>query len=136
MNFKLPLAGPVLGVGVDITEIDRIRNLVERQRERFVARVFTETEQEYCARFREPYKHYAARFAAKEAVSKAFSTGIGECLSWTSVAIAKGERDEPLVELDEKGKALLAYLGGSRVAVSLSHTEETAIAFAVIVGKL
>ncbi len=136
MDFELPLAGPVLGIGVDVTDVVRIRDIVARQRERFIQRVFTEAEQAYCARFKQPHKHYAARFAAKEAVAKAFSTGIGEYLDWTSISVVKGERDEPLVVLDGKGQALLDRLGGARVAISLSHTEETAIAFAVVLGKI
>tara|TARA_B110000037_G_scaffold207555_1_gene254658 strand:- start:611 stop:1021 length:411 start_codon:yes stop_codon:yes gene_type:complete len=136
MKFNLPLAGPVIGIGVDIADIARIRDIIGRQKERFVQRVYTAAEQEYCERHRDPYKHYAARFAAKEAVSKAFSTGIGEYLNWTSISVVKGERGEPLVELDEKGRALLEQVGGSRVALSLSHSEETAIAFAAILGKV
>jgi len=133
--ISLPFNGPILGIGVDIVDIARIREIYDRQGERFLARVFTETEQNYCLRMKFPHKHLAARFAAKEAVSKAFSTGIGDFLNWTSISVVSGSRGEPSIVLDEKGQALLERVGGSAVAISLSHTDDTAIAFATIVGK-
>ena len=132
--ISLPFKGPVLGIGVDIVSVSRIRDLLERQGDRFVERVYTETEREYCTKFRDPAERFAARFAAKEAVAKAFSSGIGEQLNWKSVGIVSGERGQPEVHLDEKGKALLRQVGGENVAISLSHTEESAIAFAAILG--
>lgn len=132
--ISLPFKGPVLGIGVDIVSVSRIRDLLERQGERFVDRVYTEAEREYCSKFRDPAERYAARFAAKEAVAKAFSSGIGEQLNWKSVGIVSGERGQPEVKLDAMGKALLLQVGGENVAISLSHTEETAIAFAAILA--
>jgi holo-[acyl-carrier protein] synthase len=82
-----------------------------------------------------PVPHLAARFAAKEAVSKCFTTGIGSALGWKSIEVLKGEREEPLIQLDEKGNELLKELGGSEVLVSLSHTENYGLAFAVIVAS-
>jgi holo-[acyl-carrier protein] synthase len=79
--------------------------------------------------------HLAARFAAKEAVSKAFTTGIGAELGWRSVSIYHGSRHEPLVRLDEKGQALLARVGATHVLVSLSHTVTVAMAVAALVRQ-
>lgn len=132
--ISLPFKGPVIGIGVDIVSVSRIRELVERQGERFLTRVYTESELAYCAKFRDPGERYAARFAAKEAVAKAFTTGIGEHLGWTSIGIVSGERGQPEVVLDEKGKRLLEQVGGTHVAISLSHTEDSAIAFAAVIG--
>ncbi len=132
--IDLPFKGPVLGVGVDIVSVSRIRDLIERQGERFLQRVYTPAELEYCSKFRDPSERYAARFAAKEAVAKAFTTGIGEHLNWTSVGVVSGERGQPTIELDELGKVLLYQVGGNHVAISLSHTADTAIAFACIIG--
>ncbi len=132
--INLPFKGPVLGVGVDIVSVSRIRDLVERQGDRFLQRVYTPTELEYCAKFKDPSERYAARFAAKEAVAKAFTTGIGEHLNWTSVGVVSGERGQPEIELDELGKVLLYQVGGNHVAISLSHTDDTAIAFAAVIG--
>ena len=133
-TVSLAFRGPVIGIGVDMVSVTRIRELLERQGERFLDRVFTPVEREYCSKFRDPSERYAARFAAKEAVAKAFSTGIGERLNWSSIGIKSGGRGQPEVELDELGESLLREVGGSHVAVSLSHTGETAIAFAAIIG--
>ena len=132
--INLPFKGPVIGIGVDIVSVSRIRDLIERQGDRFLERVYTPAERQYCAKFKDPSERYAVRFAAKEAVAKAFSTGIGEHLNWKSVGIVSGKRGQPEVELDALGKALLSEVGGTHVAVSLSHTEETAIAFATIMA--
>lgn len=135
MNFTLPEGGIVRGVGTDIIECSRIARVLERQGERFLNRVFTEGERAYCLRMKNPVPHLAARFAAKEAVSKCFTTGIGESLGWKSVEIVKGEREEPLVRLDAQGLAMLEQLGANDVLVSLSHTENYGLAFAVIVSQ-
>jgi len=126
--------GPVLGIGVDIVSVDRIRGVLERQGERFLKRTFTASEIAYCSRYTDPCERYAVRFAAKDAVSKAFTVGIGEYLDWKSVGVTPGERGEPIVDLDSKGERLLARLGGRGVAVSLSHSRESAIAFAAVLG--
>ena len=132
--IDLPFKGPVLGIGVDIVSVSRIRDLIERQGDRFLERVYTEEERQYCSKYRDPSERYAARFAAKEAVAKAFTTGIGEHLDWKSISVLPGDRGQPLVSLDEKGKVLLYQVGGNYVSISLSHTDETAIAFATILG--
>ncbi|MFL3658662.1 MAG: holo-ACP synthase [Opitutales bacterium] len=135
VDFALPTAGPLLGVGVDIVDIDRIRIMRERQGDRFIQRVYTQVEQDYCLRMKFPDKHLAARFAAKEAVSKAFSTGIGDPFNWTSISVVLGGRGQPEIKLDEKCARFMESLGAARVAISLSHTEESAIAFAVLIGR-
>lgn len=75
--IDLPPGGILLGLGCDLIEVERIRGVMERQGERFLNRVFTAEERAYCDGMKHPHKHYAARFAAKEAVSKCFTTGIG-----------------------------------------------------------
>jgi holo-[acyl-carrier protein] synthase len=125
----------LVGLGADLIEVERVRGVLERQGKRFLERVFTEEERTYCSGMTFPHKHYAARFAAKEAVSKCFTTGIGAELGWKSVSIYHGERNEPLVRLDEKGSALLAAVGATDVLVTLSHTETHALAVAVIVDR-
>lgn len=123
----------MLGLGTDVIEIERVRGVRERQGERFLERVFTEEERTYCLGMKSPDKHLAARFAAKEAVAKAFTTGIGAELGWTSVSVYHGARHEPLVRLDDKGAALLKHFGGTHILLSLSHSDTVAIAFAAIV---
>jgi holo-[acyl-carrier protein] synthase len=113
--------------------VARVRGVVERHGDRFLQRVFTDEERAYCFGRAHPFPHLAARFAAKEAVSKCFTTGIGAELGWKSASIHHGERQEPLVRLDGKGEALLRQLGATGVIVSLSHTETVAMAVAALV---
>jgi holo-[acyl-carrier protein] synthase len=132
MNIPLP-PGVLAGLGCDLIEVQRIRDVLDRHGDRFLDRVFTAEERAYCFGRAHPHKHLAARWAAKEAVSKCFTTGIGAELGWKSVSIYHGSRREPLVRLDEKGAALLRHIGASHVLVSLSHTETAAMAVAAIV---
>ena len=134
MNFTLPEGGIIKGVGTDIIECSRIAKVLERQGERFLEKVFTEGERDYCLRMKNPVPYLAVRFAAKEAVSKCFTTGIGDLLGWHSIEVVKGEREEPLIRLDEGGLALQRQLGANDVLVSLSHTANYGLAFAVLVS--
>lgn len=134
MNIVLPEGGVIRGVGTDLIECERIARVLERQRDRFLKRVFTEGEREYSMKMKNPVPHLAARFAAKEAVSKCFTTGIGESLGWKSIEVVKGEREQPIIQLDEQGLALLKQVGANDVLVSLAHTENYGLAYAVIVG--
>lgn len=133
MSLELPPGGILVGLGTDIIEVDRVRGVIDRQGERFLQRVFTEEERTYCQGMSHPHKHYAARFAAKEAVSKCFSTGIGRELGWRSVSIYHGPRHQPLVRLDAQAEALMKQVGATHVHVSLSHTDTVAMAVAALV---
>jgi holo-[acyl-carrier protein] synthase len=133
MNLQLPPGGILLGLGADIIEIDRIRSVMLRQGDRFIDRILTAEERTYCLAMAHPHKHIAARFAAKEAVSKCFTTGICGELGWKSVSVYHGARHEPLVRLDEKGEVLLARVGATQVLLTLSHTENYAMAVAALV---
>ena len=133
MNFQLPPGGLLIGLGADLIEVERIRGVLERHGERFLDRILTDEEKVYCASMGAPHKHIAARFAAKEAVSKCFTTGIGAEFGWKSVSVYHGARHEPLARLDEKGTALLARVGATHVLLTLSHTETHALAVAALV---
>ena len=133
MNLGLYKGGVLVGLGADVIEVERIRGVIERQGERFLARVFTDEEREYCFKMAHPHKHLAARFAAKEAVSKCFTTGIGAELGWRSVSVYHGPRNQPLVRLDEKGLILLKEAGASEILLTLSHTETVAMAVAALI---
>ncbi len=131
--IALPPGGILIGLGSDLVDVARVAGVRERQGERFLSRVFTAEERAYCDGMKYPDKHYAARFAAKEAVSKAFTTGIGAELGWKSISVYHGSRHEPLVRLDEKGEALLKQVGGTHVLLTLSHTDTAAMAVAAVV---
>ena len=113
--------------GVDLIDIERIREAIERHGERFVARIFTEAEQRDCGG---RISSLAARFAAKEAVSKALGCGIGD-VSWLDIEIRSDENKAPYLVLYGEGERLAKQLGLSNWSVSLSHTESQAIAFVV-----
>ena len=135
MNITLPPGGILLGLGCDLIEVERIRGVIERHGERFLQRIFTAEERDYCFSVKYPHRHLAARWAAKEAVSKAFTTGVGPYLDWTSVSVYHGERQQPLVRLDAKGEALLRQVGATQVCLSLSHIDAYAMAVAALVGQ-
>jgi len=133
MPLELPPGGLLLGIGCDVIEVARVRGVLERQGERFMRRVFTDEERTYCLDRVHPYNHFAARFAAKEAISKCFTTGIGASFGWKSASIYHGGRQEPLVRLDEKGEQLLREVGATHILVSLSHTDTVAMAVAGLI---
>ena len=133
MSIVLPPGGILIGLGCDLIETERIYSVLKRHGDRFLKRIFTEEEQAYCNSLKHPHKHYAARWAAKEAVSKCFTTGIGEHLDWTSVSVYHGSRREPLVRLDAKGTALLKAVGATDVWLTLSQIDTHAMAVAALV---
>ena len=123
----------ILGTGIDIIEVARIASSYEKFGERFVNRILLPNEIAYCLAHKNPAPFLAARFAAKEAVSKCFTTGIGAEFGWKSASVYHGERHQPLVHLDEKGQALLASVGATHVILTLSHTDTVAMAVAALV---
>ncbi|MDO8752454.1 MAG: holo-ACP synthase [Anaerolineales bacterium] len=120
-----------LATGVDLIEIARIRDALERHGERFIARVFTEAEQRDCGG---RVSSLAARFAAKEAAAKALGCGIG-IVSWLEIEIRSGENQAPYLILHGEGEKMAKQLGLSNWSLSLSHTEAQALAFVVAVGE-
>lgn len=138
MSYGIPPLPPVsgiLGVGFDQVDLERIKDVVERQKERFLERVYTSEELAYCLSHRNPIPSLAARFAAKEAISKCFGTGIGGEFGWHSASIGKDGQGQPIVTLDPQGAALLSRRGGSTVLVSLSHSRTLAGAIALLVAS-
>jgi holo-[acyl-carrier protein] synthase len=114
-------------VGVDIVEIARIERAINRWGERFVNRVYTEAEQEFC---RGRISELAARFAAKEAVMKALGTGRRE-IGWREIEILPNRRGQPLIYLHDRARSRAEELGVLELDISLSHSRELAIASVV-----
>ncbi|MCH7761670.1 holo-ACP synthase [candidate division TA06 bacterium] len=116
-------------VGVDLVEIPRIRETIERWDGRFLKRVFTPREIEFCEGRRNKYQSYAARFAAKEAILKAIGTGMYGGVRWKDMEILDDERSQPQVFLEGLVKELV---GRRKVLLSLSHTGSSALAFVLL----
>jgi holo-[acyl-carrier protein] synthase len=122
----------ILGTGVDIIEVARIRGSLEKFGERFIQRILRPDEIAYCQSHRDPGPFLAARFAAKEAVSKAFGTGIGAPLGWLDIEVKRKESGEPYVVLHGKGQPLFANRGATALHLTLSHTAVYAAAVAIL----
>jgi holo-[acyl-carrier protein] synthase len=124
----------ILGVGIDIIEVSRIEGSYARFGDRFLERVLHQNEIRYCLSHKAPGPFLAARFAAKEAISKAFGTGIGALLGWQDMEVGRKESGEPFVILHQKGTELMAARSASAVRISLSHTQNYATAVAILEG--
>ena len=122
----------VLGIGVDLVECVRIEHSLERFGERFLHRVFTEGEIAYSQSMKFPARHLAARFAAKEAFSKAFGTGIGKAMGWKDIDVHKKPSGEPFVVLDGGARQLATDRGVAKAWITLSHTDNHAMAVIVL----
>src|ERR1700738_3615415 len=124
----------VLGIGVDLIECARIQHSLDRFGERFLHRVFTDSEIEYSMSMKFPARHLAARFAGKEAVSKAFGTGIGKAMGWRNIDIQKKPSGEPFLVFSGPAEAFAAERGVISAFITLSHTENYAVACTVLEG--
>jgi len=122
----------VVGVGVDLVETARIDRSLGKFGERFLHRVFTAGEIEYCQSMKFPARHFAARFAAKEAVSKAFGTGIGKAMGWRDIDVHRRASGQPFVILERGAKQLAADRGIANVWITLTHSDQHAIAMIVL----
>ncbi len=119
---------------MDIVETKRIAESMERFGDRFLNRVFLEGEIAYAKSMKFPQLHLAARFAAKEAVSKAFGTGIGHQMGWKDLEIVRQPSGAPRLQLHGKAAAYAKVRGVQEIHVSLSHTADYGAASVVIVG--
>lgn len=122
----------VIGIGVDIVENARIEHSLERFGERFLHRIFTAGEIEYCQSMKYPARHFAARFAAKEALSKAFGTGIGGAMGWKDVEVRRKPSGEPFLVFTGGAEKLGDERSLTRAWLSLSHTDNHAAATVVL----
>jgi holo-[acyl-carrier protein] synthase len=124
----------VLGIGVDLVECERIQHSLDRFGDRFLKRVFTEGEIAYSNSMKFPARHLAARFAAKEAVSKAFGTGIGKAMGWREIDVQKKPSGEPFLVFRGGAEKLATDRGVTHALITLSHTDHHAMAMIVLEG--
>lgn len=123
----------IIGLGTDIIEIKRIERSIANYGSQFLDRIFTSNEQEYCLKRRESARHFSGRFAAKEAVAKALGTGISEYLGWLDMEILNDDKGKPVLKLS---KGVIDHFQQPNLHVSISHSRDYAIAFAVYEGTL
>jgi holo-[acyl-carrier protein] synthase len=122
----------ILGIGNDIIEIERIRSSILSHEDRFIKRLFTSMEQVYCLRHQDSAPHFAARFAAKEAIAKALGTGFGEHLSWLDIEIINDAKGKPEVSFSEKARQ---EFNNPQILLSMSHCQLYASAVAILLPE-
>lgn len=127
--------GSVIGTGIDLVENKRMQEMLGKWSGRFKDRVFLKTEQKYCESKAAPYRHYAGRFAVKEAVSKAFGTGLGPHIGFLDIEVIRNnDTGAPSIKLGKNAARLIRKHKVSEILVSLSHTRQYAVAHALIIG--
>jgi holo-[acyl-carrier protein] synthase len=130
--MHLKVSSRVLGIGIDLVDVHRIATAIEKQGSAFLRRIYTDREREYCEGKANAVEHFAARFAAKEAVAKAFGTGIGQKIGFLDIEILNQKSGAPCIVLLGKALLLSEARGVTEVLVSLSHTDQLAVASVVI----
>jgi holo-[acyl-carrier protein] synthase len=118
----------IIGMGVDIAEVERVRAAIERRGEAFLQRVYAAREREYCERFKNKYERYAGRFAAKEAAMKALGTGWRRGVKWTDFEVVRELNGRPGIALHGEAKRIAEKMGVRHIALSITHTESEALA--------
>jgi holo-[acyl-carrier protein] synthase len=123
----------VRGIGIDLVQIPRMRDVIARWDERFLRRVFTEGEIAYCRARRDPVPHFAARFAAKEAATKALGTGLSLGVRWRDVEVCRERGQPPRVVLHGRAREMSLARGGRHMLLALTHDGDYALAQAMLV---
>jgi len=122
----------IVGSGIDMAEIGRIQQSVERYGQRFLDRIYTAAEQAYCLRKRKAAESFAARFAAKEAGAKALGTVISYGVNWLEIEVGREPSGRPTLLFHGRAAQMAARLGATRAALSITHTNELAMASVVL----
>jgi len=121
----------ITGLGIDVIQNERIRESIQRFGDRFLNRIYTEGEIEYCKKCAQPEIHYAARFAAKEATMKALGTGFSRGVYWTTIEVVR-HHGPPTLQFHAGAAARFAKMGGTRSIVTLTHSRDLAIAHVML----
>jgi holo-[acyl-carrier protein] synthase len=125
----------IVGMGIDVTEVARIRAVIEAAHGgRFLRRVYTLDEVAYCQQFRNKYERFAGRFAVKEAAMKALGTGWSRGVRWVDLEVVRQPGGRPTLALKGEAKKIAGALGVKNIAVSITHTAEQAIAQVILEG--
>ena len=121
----------IFATGIDIIEVDRIKNSIQKYSDRFKKKIFTQKEIDYCHSQADPAKHFAARFTVKEAVLKCFGTGLTGGILWKDIEVGKLNSGQPVLNLHGNGKKLFNQLNLKHIHVSITHDKTYAVAHAI-----
>ncbi len=123
------MSSDIIGIGTDITSVERIQKVIERRGDAFIKRLFTQAEAAVARKLSSPSLHLAGRFAAKEAIAKALGTGFGKDLMWKDIEILNDPKGKPVVQLSPRARTIF---GNINVLISISHEQTFAVAFAIL----
>ena len=124
----------IVGLGVDITEVDRIEAAIGRHGSAFLQRIFTPSEIAYCEKHRHSAERFAGRFAAKEAAMKALGTGWTRGVRWVDIEVVRERSGKPTLKLSGASREIADRLGVTNIAVTITHTGNTALAQVIFEG--
>lgn len=122
----------IVGIGVDLCEVDRIEAAIARHGERFLARIYTEAERRYCESKANPMERFAGRFAAKEAAMKAIGTGWRRGVGWRDFDVSRAPSGQPVIVFGGVARTIAEQLGVNRALVTITHTKSMALAQVVL----
>jgi len=122
----------IVGLGIDVAEVDRIERAIGRYGERFLQRIYTEAEIRYCQSKANSYERFAGRFAAKEAAMKAIGTGWKRGVTWRDFEVTREPSGRPVIHFHGVAAQVAGYLGAKRALVSITHTETMAMAQVIL----
>ena len=125
----------IVAHGVDMVECKRLQETIDRHGKRFLDRVFTAVEQEYCLGKKREIEHLSGRFAAKEAVLKVLGTGWRDGINWTDIEVRNEPSGQPKIYLTGRCREVADELGFEKILISISHIETHAIASAIATGR-
>jgi holo-[acyl-carrier protein] synthase len=121
----------IVGMGIDIAEVERIQAAIEKRGAAFLKRIYTPKEAAYCERFKNKYERYAGRFAVKEAAMKALGTGWQQGVRWVDLEVVREKSGRPTLAISGEAGKIAARLGVKNIAVSITHTAEQALALVI-----
>lgn len=121
----------IKGIGIDTIELERIAGTLERYPERFLTRIYTESEREYFRRWNDPVPRIAGRFAVKEAVMKALGTGWSRGVRWRDIEVTRHASGKPEVRLHGEARRIFSSLGASEIHCTITHSKDHAMAVVI-----
>ena len=121
----------IFGTGIDIIEVDRIKNTIQKFSDRFKSKIFTQKDIDYCHSQADPVKHFAARFTVNEAVLKCLGTGMTGAILWKDIEVDKLNSGQPVLNLHGNGKKLFNQLNLKHIHISITHDKTYAAAHAI-----